>query len=129
MKLTFSEYVQKYNNAADTVDNITNDNGTVDGDAIDNIDASKVLNLETVIANNAKFIEVSAEIVNISKELQATSAKVGDLEVTKLSATDADLRYANIKLSNIEAGSIKTAMIGHRCSWYSSNCRRKHNRC
>lgn len=111
LKLTFSEYVQKYNNAADTVDNITNDNGTVDGDAIDNIDASKVLNLETVIANNAKFIEVSAEIVNISKELQATSAKVGDLEVTKLSATDADLRYANIKLSNIEAGSIKTAMI------------------
>lgn len=111
LKLTFSEYVQKYNNAADTVDNITNDNGTVDGDAIDNIDASKVLNLETVIANNAKFIEVSAEIVNISKELQATSAKVGDLEVTKLSATDADLKYANIKLSNIEAGSIKQAMI------------------
>lgn len=111
LKLTFSEYVQKYNNTADTVDNITNDNGTVDGDAIDNIDASKVLNLETVIANNAKFIEVSAEIVNISKELQATSVKVGDLEVTKLSATDADLKYANIKLSNIEAGSIKTAMI------------------
>lgn len=111
LKLTFSEYVQKYNNVADTVDNITNDNGTVDGDAIDNIDASKVLNLETVIANNAKFIEVSAEIVNISKELQATSVKVGDLEVTKLSATDADLKYANIKLSNIEAGSIKTAMI------------------
>ena len=111
LKLTFSEYVQKYNNAADTVDNITNDNGTVDGDAIDNIDASKVLNLETVIANNAKFIEVSAEIVNISKALQATSAKVGDLEVTKLSATDADLKYANIKLSNIAAGSIKTAMI------------------
>lgn len=103
--------MQKYNNAADTVDNITNDNGTVDGDAIDNIDASKVLNLETVIANNAKFIEVSAEIVNISKALQATSAKVGDLEVTKLSATDADLKYANIKLSNIAAGSIKTAMI------------------
>lgn len=38
--LTFDELAQKYEDTADTVDNITNDNGQIDGDAIDEIKAT-----------------------------------------------------------------------------------------
>ena len=47
-KLSFEELTQKYDDTSDTVDNITTDNGTVDGDAIDNIPASKVLQLDGI---------------------------------------------------------------------------------
>lgn len=111
LKLTFDEYIQKYNDTSNTVNNITVDNGTVDGDSINNIDASKILRLDEVIAENAKFNEVSAELLNVTKQLNAANAKIGTLETTKISATEADLKYAKIDLTNIEAGSIKTAMI------------------
>ncbi len=111
LKLTFDEYIQKYNDTSNTVNNITTDNGTVDGDSINNIDASKILRLDEVIAANAKFNEVSAELLNVTKQLNAANAKIGTLETTKISATEADLKYAKIDLTNIEAGSIKTAMI------------------
>ena len=111
LKLTFDEYIQKYNDTSNTVNNITVDSGTVDGDSINNIDASKILRLDEVIAENAKFNEVSAELLNVTEQLNAANAKIGTLETTKISATEADLKYAKIDLTNIEAGSIKTAMI------------------
>lgn len=90
--LTFDEYVQKYEDTSETVDNITTDNGTVDGDCIDKIDSSKVVNLDVVVTN-----EVTAQTMNITKQLNAVSAKVGDLETNKLSATDAKITYATIE--------------------------------
>ncbi len=103
LKLTFDEYIQKYNDTSNTVNNITVDNGTVDGDSINNIDASKILRLDEVIAENAKFNEVSAELLNVTKQLNAANAKIGTLETTKISATEADLKYASIdKVDGIE---------------------------
>lgn len=103
LKLTFSAYIQKYNSTCDTVDNITNDNGTVDGDAIDNIDASKVLNLDEIISKNARFEALTTQIANVTGQLNANTAKIGTLENTKLSSAEADIKYATIeKLDGVE---------------------------
>ncbi len=103
LKLTFSAYIQKYNSTCDTVDNITNDNGTVDGDAIDNIDASKVLNLDEIISKNARFEALTTQLANVTGQLNANTAKIGTLENTKLSSAEADIKYATIeKLDGVE---------------------------
>lgn len=106
VKLSFEEYAQKYEDTSDTVDNITTDNGTVDGDAIDNIDATKIQRLDEVIANSAKFVEVNTKILNVSDTLTAANAKIGTLETTKLTATDADLKYATIQNLSAATGRI-----------------------
>lgn len=108
VKLSFEEYAQKYEDTSDTVDNITTDNGTVDGDAIDNIDAAKVQRLDEVIANSAKFVEVNTKILNVSDMLTAANAKIGTLETTKLTAADADLKYATIQNLSAATGRIDT---------------------
>lgn len=106
VKLSFEEYAQKYEDTSDTVVNITTDNGTVDGDAIDNIDAVKVQRLDEVIASSAKFTEVNTKILNVSDMLTAANAKIGTLETTKLTATDVDLKYATIQNLSAATGRI-----------------------
>ena len=122
LKLSFSSYVQKYNNTTDTVDNITNDNGTVDGDCIDNIDASKVLNIDTVIANNAEFVNTKTKVLEVEQSMTAAEARIGTLETTTLKSTEAEIKYANIDFSNIgkaameyfyaHSGLIKNVVVG-----------------
>lgn len=106
-KLSFEELTQKYDDTSDTVDNITTDNGTVDGDAIDNIPASKVLQLDEVIANSAKFQQIDTKILNVTGILNAANARIGTLETTSLTAATADIKYA--KIGDLTAA---TARIG-----------------
>lgn len=106
-KLSFEELTQKYDDISDTVDNITTDNGTVDGDAIDNIPASKVLQLDEVIANSAKFQQIDTKILNVTGILNAANARIGTLETTSLTAATADIKYA--KIGDLTAA---TARIG-----------------
>lgn len=101
-KLSFEELTQKYEDTADTVDNITTDNGTIDSNAIDTIPASKV-----VIANSAEFKNVETEILNVTDMLTAANAKIGTLETTKLTATTAELTYAKINTLEAVTGRIE----------------------
>lgn len=118
LKLTFTEYAQKYNAAAATVSNITTDNGTVDGNTVDSIDAGKVKNLDDVIAKNGEFQKISVRIINVSDELVATESRIGILETTKISSAEADLKYASIakvegvegKFNNFYAGEFESAV-------------------
>lgn len=105
--MSFEELTQKYDDTSDTVDNITTDNGTVDGDAIDNIPASKVLQLDEVIANSAKFQQIDTKILNVTDTLNAANARIGTLETTALTAATADIKYA--KIGDLTAA---TARIG-----------------
>lgn len=107
VKLSFEKLAQKYDDTSDTVDNITTDNGTVDGDAIDNIPASKVLQLDEVIANSAKFHQIDTKILNVTDTLNAANARIGTLETTSLTAATADIKYA--KIGDLTAA---TARIG-----------------
>ncbi len=103
--LTFDEYTKKYDDTSNIVNNITVDNGTVDGDCIDEIDSSKIINLDTIVSN-----EVTAQTVNITKQLNAVSGKIGELETSKLSATEADIKYATIDFANVQKATIGTML-------------------
>lgn len=125
--LTFDELAQKYEDTADTVDNITNDNGQVDGDAIDGIHSRQIVDLENGIIESAyikdlsvKYLQVSRKITAVegefgtlkantaqfeetyTKKLEAVEADINTLRTTDLSAVNAkidvlDGNYANIK--------------------------------
>lgn len=125
--LTFDELAQKYEDTADTVDNITNDNGQVDGDAIDGIHSRQIVDLENGIIESAyikdlsvKYLQVSGKITAVegefgtlkantaqfeetyTKKLEAVEADINTLRTTDLTAVNAkidvlDGNYANIK--------------------------------
>lgn len=126
--LTFDELAQKYEDTADTVDNITNDNGQIDGDAIDGIHSSQIIDLENGIIESAyikelgvKYLDVSGKITAVegefgilksntaqfeetyTKKLEAVEADINTLRTTDLTAVSAkidvlDGNYANLKV-------------------------------
>lgn len=107
-KLTFEEYAQKYSIACETINNITTDNGTIDGDKVDSIGAEKIINLDEVIAASGKFGELETDILNVGVRLTATEVITGELKTTALTATEADLKYATIGEFNAVSGRIET---------------------
>lgn len=56
---------------------------------------------QKLTANTAEIKNLYAENVDISNKLTANTAEIERLEAQKLTATDADLKYANIDFSNI----------------------------
>lgn len=97
LKLTFTEMQQKLNDAADTVNNITTDNGTVDGSSIDDLDANKLTNVDDVVSKTESFKSIKTEVLTITGELQSASGKIGELETNKLDSETARITYATIE--------------------------------
>lgn len=122
--LTFEELQQQLKDAADVVSNITTNDGTVKGSAVDKIVVEQIVDFEAKVAVISKgyFSELEADYLYIYGELGAVKATIGEIETTYLKATDADIKYAQIEeiktqyatidLANIAKGAIKTAMIG-----------------
>lgn len=68
---------------------------------IDDLVTDNVLIKDTLVASNAKIDDLEASNVTINEKLTAHEASIDSLETTKLTATDADLKYATI--TNLEA--------------------------
>lgn len=68
---------------------------------IDNLETENLTVRDTLLANNAAINELYANNVKIEQNLTAHSASIENLEANKLSATDAELKYANIDFTNI----------------------------
>lgn len=131
--LTFDEMAQKYEDAANTVDNITNDNGQVDGDAIDGIHSSQIIDLEDGLIGSAaikalqvKYLEVSGKVVAVEGEFGTLRANVAEFEkatVGRLEAAEADihtlrtvdLESVNGKIDIFESNfsDIKSLLLGN----------------
>lgn len=115
--LTFDELAQKYEDTAGTVDNITNDNGQIDGDTIDGIYSSQIYDLENAIISSTTIVDLKAQYLQVSGKLTAVEADIGELDanvanidqalIGKLDAETAEITYAKIK--DLEAA---TAQIG-----------------
>lgn len=113
--LTFDERAQKYETTASTVDNITNDNGQVDGDSIDGIYSDQIIDLEDAIVNSVTIRDLTAQYVEVTGKLTAVEADIGTLNanlatideaiVGKLDADLAEITYA--KIENLEATNAK----------------------
>lgn len=97
LKLTFTEMQQKLNDTVDTVNNITTDNGTVDGSSIDDMDANKLTNVDDVVSKTESFKSIKAEVLTVTGELQSASGKIGELETNKLDSETARITYATIE--------------------------------
>lgn len=97
LKLTFTEMQQKLNDTVDTVNNITTDNGTVDGSSIDNMDANKLTNVDDVVSKTESFKSIKTEVLTVTGELQSAFGKIGVLETNKLDSETARITYATIE--------------------------------
>ena len=78
--LTFDELAQKYEDTANTVDNITNDNGQIDGDTIDGIYSRQVIDLEDGIINSVYIQELNTKYVQVSGKLDAVEIETGSIK-------------------------------------------------
>lgn len=115
--LTFEEMQDRLEAAAKAVEDITNADGTVNGYYVHGVEADGIVGIETVI-NGSPVIQgihsqvssLSGVIVDINGTLNTALARIGTLETTSLTATEADLKYAtieNLKAVNAEVGAIK----------------------
>jgi phage minor structural protein len=99
--LTFDELAQKYEDTVNTVDNITNDNGQIDGDAIDGIYSRQIVDLENAIVSSvhikdldAKYVQVSGRLTAVEGEFGSIKGNIADFEdayAKRLSAAEADI--------------------------------------
>lgn len=99
--LTFDELAQKYEDTVNTVDNITNDNGQIDGDAIDGIYSRQIVDLENAIVSSvhikdldAKYVQVSGKLTAVEGEFGSIKGNIADFEdayAERLIAAEADI--------------------------------------
>lgn len=113
--LSFEELAQKYGDAADAIDNVTNDNGQIDGDTIDELPADKVsgldIEVENAIINSAtiedltvKYLEVTGKITAVEGEFGTLKANVAEFEEATIGRLDAiDATIENLKVTDLTA--------------------------
>ena len=95
--LSFEELATKFSETADTVDNITIDNGTIDGKKINSIDASKIANFDTVLAASAVFGELVANQADF-EEATVDRFKAAEAAITTLQTNYAEVAIAKINV-------------------------------
>lgn len=142
--LSFEEIQTQFQEAADTVNNITTDNGTVDGSKVDSITTNQISDFEANVvkvtdltAVNAKINNLEANNIVVSGQLTAIQAKIGtltanvatidsltvtnsayiaDLQASKASITQLEAVNANIKVLESNVGKIETLVNGNLSS-------------
>lgn len=74
---------------------------------IDDLTADNVTINSTLNAHKANIDDLTADNATIKGNLTAAEANIEDLKANKLSATDADLKYANIDFTNINQAAVE----------------------
>lgn len=88
-------------------------NATIEGTltahkaSIDDLTADNVTINSTLNAHKANIDELTADNATIKGNLTAAEANIEDLKANKLSAIDADLKYANIDFTNINQAAVE----------------------
>ena len=106
-----------------TLDNVTTDNGTLNGSAIDSIQVKQIEDFRANVIEvvNLKAINASIENLHANKadiqDLNAVKARIGTLEATKanitqLTAVSAEVQQLNAIKANITDLNAATAKIG-----------------
>lgn len=89
--LTFEEMQSRLFEAADIVNNITEDNGTV------KVYATDIKGLEDYLNGNQQIKDLTTQYLYVSGELGALKASFGEVQTTYLKATDAEITYLKVK--------------------------------
>lgn len=88
-------------------------NATIEGTltahkaSIDDLTADNATINSTLNAHKANIDDLTADNATIKGNLTAAEASIEDLKANKLSATDADLKYANIDFTNINQAAVE----------------------
>lgn len=88
-------------------------NATIEGTltahkaSIDDLTADNVTINSTLNAHKANIDDLTADNATIKGNLTAAEANIEDLKANKLSATDAELKYANIDFTNINQAAVE----------------------
>lgn len=142
--LSFEDIQIQFQEASDTIDNITSDNGTVDGSTIDGIETNqikdfedKVIKVTNIDAISGKIHNLEATNVTITGELSSVKATIGiletnvatidkltvtnsasinELQATKASVTQFEAVNASIKVLEANVGKIDTLLNGNLSS-------------
>ena len=105
--LKFEDMQQELMDGAETIENVTNSDGSINGNHIDSIDANKISNLDVEVLKVVNLTVIKADIQNLKvdkadiNDLKAAVAKIGTLEVTKATITDLDVVRG--KISSLES--------------------------
>ena len=119
----------KFEDIVETVDNITNQDGTIDGSLVDSIETSQIKDLEqrvnSITADKATVGQINA-IHAIIGELEATKASIAQLEALKIIVGEIDAGKANItdlsainaiiEILQVNVGRIETLVNGNLSS-------------
>ena len=131
--LNFEEMASKFNETADTVDNITSDNGTVRGSTIDSIESRQIVDLENTVINYSKIKTLEADVVTVSGNLSAVTADVGTLTANvanfeqayadqlvadearfgTIEGNYADLKNAHVDVLEADFANVKSILAGN----------------
>lgn len=142
--LSFEETQTQFQEAADTIENITTDNGTIDGSTVDSIKTEQISDFEASVAKitdltviNAKITNLEAHNVTITGRLNAVEATIGTLEANvatidkltvthtasinelqanKASITQLQATNATIQVLEANVGKIETLINGNLSS-------------
>ncbi|SDO88424.1 phage tail spike protein [Clostridium gasigenes] len=140
--LKFEDLQKEFQDTSNTVNNITVDDGTIDGNAINGISSKKIYDLEANVVRITDLTAVNAKIEHLYADkadigsLNAVIANIGILNVTKANITDLkainasitdlkadkanilDLKATNARVNVLEAdtGNIQTLLAGNLTS-------------
>ncbi|ELC8400425.1 phage tail protein [Clostridium perfringens] len=108
--LKFEDIQQENQETTDTVNNITTDNGTVNGSTIDSITTKQIEDFKANVVEVVNLKAINANIDNLHankadiQDLHAVTAKIGTLEATKANITQLNaVNTEIIKLNAIKA--------------------------
>ncbi|MBU3103003.1 phage tail spike protein [Clostridium gasigenes] len=105
--LKFEDLQKEFQDTSSTVNNITVDDGTIDGNAINGISSKKIYDFEANVMRVTDITIVNAKIENLYAEkadigsLNAVLANIGTLNATKANITD--LKAINVSITNLKA--------------------------
>ncbi|WP_246578960.1 phage tail spike protein [Clostridium algidicarnis] len=111
--LRFEDIQKEQQDTTDTVNNITTDNGTVDGSAINSIKTEQISDFEVSVGKITNFTAINARIDNLYVKkadidsLNAVEIRVGNLIATKANITDLDAEVARINQAFIKTATIE----------------------
>lgn len=107
--LRFEDMQKEVIDSSETVEHITNSDGTIDGTTIDGVDVKKIENFEVEVARITNLTVINADISNLKADkadivdLNAAVARIGTLEATK--ATITELNAVKARITTLESTS------------------------
>ncbi|WP_024615848.1 phage tail protein, partial [Clostridium sp. Ade.TY] len=113
--LKFEDIQTQFQDAADTVDNITLDDGTLDGEAFEDggISSNKIDNFKANVIEAAEIHVIKGNIQNLNAAiLKAGQAILTKADITQLNSVKAEIQTALIGKANVNELNVAVERVG-----------------